>query len=143
VPSSDWFMFVPEVLNPALDIAKTARIAGNGEEMVWTQGSRFTFSAGDILYDDPAAYSMWGSALLKIKRAFRVEMAIPAEPRHRPAKDQPVVPRTPGYVKFSELVPSNDRTRLDLARTLTMTQDEFVRVLIVGFPAPGELPLTF
>ena len=129
----DWFMHVPLALNDALDIRLTAVV---GEPRpIWTQGANFSFAPGDTIYDTPLAYQVWSEALQHIRTCLQVSQATSVQP---PTGG---TPRQPGAVTFSVMAPNEPRTALAHVRTSTVTQDEFVRILISGLPA--ELPLAY
>ncbi len=66
-----WFFKLSGAFMESLDIAPTLKGA--------TQGSCFSFAAGDVFYDDASAYSLeWGRAKLKIKFCARVLQANPS-----------------------------------------------------------------
>ena len=66
-----WFFKLSCAFMESLDIAPTLKGA--------TQGSCFSFAAGDVFYDDASAYSLeWGRAKLKIKFCARVLQANPS-----------------------------------------------------------------
>ena len=121
---SEWSMYLPFSFNDALDIRKTVRVSAKNP--IWTQGANFSFSAGDIIYNIPAGYSVWTEALQKIDRCFKVTKAMPATP---PMSN---LPRHSGLVAYDVLTPNEDKTALSLVRSCAVTQDEFVRILIVG-----------
>ena len=127
----EWFIYVPSCFNDCLDIAKTARKTKHGKrvEMVWTQGSRFAFHRGCILYDTPKAYNTWTNAINQIKYCISIQSATSAEPAKN-EKD-----RIPGIVEFSILSPSTRTMTLKEIGTHRLTQDEFIRFLIKGNPA--------
>ena len=123
-----WFMCVPPPFNAALDILRTEHVDDLGVRgTIWTQGSNFSFSAGDVLYDSSKAYDIWERALSHIRTCFRITAALSVVP---PTK---TTPRFSGEVSFTVLSPNNLRTALMEVRSCKMTQDEFVRQLITGF----------
>jgi len=125
-PSADstdgWYMCVPSCFNSALDIKQTER----KKAIVWTQGSAFAFTRGDTLYDTAEAYKVWSAAMKKISLCIQVKDATSSG--FAEAKSA----RFPGSVTFSILVPSKDRTKIVERGDHTMSQDDFVRFLIVG-----------
>ena len=126
VDSYDWFMFVPTCFNAALDIQQTIRMIEKQETLQWTQGSTFSFSVGDIIYNTAKAYEKWSEAVKHIRYCFHVTDATPVAPANGSAH------RKPGKVKFDLLVPNEAGTSLTRSSSHDMTQDEFVRFLIAG-----------
>jgi len=129
-----WFIYVPSCFNDCLDISKTDRIIkdNNTQEKknvkVWTQGSRFSFHSGCILYNTSKAYQKWDYAIKQIKYCISIHNGISATPAIR--HDE----RLPGIVEFSVLTPSSNKDRLEEIGKFNLTQDEFVRFLIKGNP---------
>jgi hypothetical protein len=140
----DWFIHVPAFFNDCLDIAKTSRIVKTGNfvidektqeekeekkiEKIWTQGSRFSFHRGCILYDTPKAYQTWSIAIEKIKYCISIYSAKDALPAMNEQE------RFPGTVDFSILSPKPLTTKLEEIGEFTLTQDDFVSFLINGNP---------
>jgi hypothetical protein len=126
VATVDWFMFVPTCFNAALDIQQTARVIKKQETLQWTQGSTFSFSVGDVIYNTPKAYEKWSEAVKHIRHCFHVTNATPVAPANGLAQ------RKPGKVAFDLLIPNEAGTSLTCGSKHDMTQDEFVRLLIAG-----------
>jgi hypothetical protein len=135
----EWFIYVPSCFNDCLDIAKTNRVkkttTSSEEETekeekkivkVWTQGSRFAFHRGCILYDTPKAYQKWENATYEIKYCISIYSAKDAVPAMNEQE------RFPGVVDFSILSPKPLTTKLEEIGEFTLTQDEFVSFLING-----------
>ncbi|RPJ73337.1 MAG: hypothetical protein EHM20_12405 [Alphaproteobacteria bacterium] len=124
--SNGWYMYVPPCFNESLDIRRTERVIAKKKELVWTQGSWFSFKRGDTLYDTPKAYQVWSEALkyiglcLQIKAASNVEIF----------KDNRE--RFSGSVTFLILIPDKNRIKIIERNEHTMSQDDFVRFLIAG-----------
>lgn len=133
-PESDvtpgWFMHVPKCFNEALDIKKAPRVIDRKPQLVWTQGSLFAFKTGDIIYDTERAYEQWSQALRYIGVAVQVRKAVDA------TSSSPGASRIPGSVTFDVLVPTADRVRIVPTACRTVTQDEFIRLLITGDGLP-------
>ena len=122
-----WYMCVPPWFNEALDIKRTESVKDNKKRLVWTQGSRFSFKQGDTVYDTIDAYKVWSEALKSIRLCVQVTMACSAAP---PTK---VSERFFGSVTFSILTPNKARSNLiERVAVHTMSQDDFVRLLIAG-----------
>lgn len=126
-----WYMRIPDAFRGALDVQQTIRVSGGKQQLVWTQGSTFTFKVGDALYDTPDAYQEWATALKKIRLCVAVKSANDARPI---SKDNPK--RHAGYVAFEILKPNRDRSAVEKVGEQSCSQDEFVRFLIAG-PLPG------
>ena len=129
-PSHDWFMYVDSRFNDALGIALTSKVTSDVKTDVWTQGSTFCFSAGDKLYDTPSAYGPWEPS--KIKRCFSITLATPVATGIRESGDGRIRPRSSGYVEFDILVPNATGCALEKIGQRSMSQDQFVRLLIGG-----------
>jgi hypothetical protein len=138
----DWFIHVPSCFNDCLDIAKTNRVIKHKSpsedediqkeekkiEKIWTQGSRFAFHRGCILYDTPKAYQKWSIAINEIKYCITIYSGKEAVPA---INDQE---RVPGVVDFSILSPRPLTTELEEIGEFSLTQDDFVSFLINGNP---------
>jgi len=130
----DWFIYVPSCFNDCLDIAKTSRVIKDETtqekkiEKIWTQGSRFDFHRGCILYDTSKAYQKWGNAVEKIKYCISIYSGTSAVPAMNEKE------RFSGVVEFSILSPRLLTTKLEEIGEFTLTQDEFVSFLINGNP---------
>lgn len=129
--NDDWFMHLPVCFNNALDIRRTIRVGA--DKPIWTQGANFSFAAGDTFYDTQQAYDRWADALQHIHYCFHVSQATAVSP------PTTATGRQPGSVTFTVSTPNEPRTALSHLRTSTVTQDEFVRLLITGFPADLSL----
>jgi hypothetical protein len=128
----DWFIYVPSCFNDCLDITKTSRVVKKKKEKkiekIWTQGSRFAFHRGCILYDTSKAYQKWGNAVEKIKYCISIYSGTSAVPAMNEKE------RFSGVVEFSILSPRPLITKLEEIGEFTLTQDEFVSFLINGNP---------
>ena len=121
-----WYMYVPRCFNDALDIKLTERVVKGQKNRVWTQGSSFSFGVGDALYDTADAYKIWREALTSIDLCVQVKEATSVSV----AEDRQL--RMPGSVTFAVFTPNVRRTQIVQRRSLTMSQDDFVRFLIEG-----------
>jgi hypothetical protein len=122
----EWFIYVPSCFNDCLDIAKTERVNDSKKEMIWTQGSRFAFHCGCILYDTPKAYQNWANAVNEIKYCISVNNGKSASPAMN-TED-----RHSGEVVFSVFSPHHKSNNLNIIGEFTLSQDEFVKFLILG-----------
>jgi hypothetical protein len=123
-----WFMHVPTFFREYLDIRLTKRRENKERVNMWTQGSRFNFKEGCLLYDTPNYQLQWSEAMRFINVGFQVKGATPATPRNAAKK----LGRDQGYVEFDVLLPNSSRTRLIRSVTKVLAQDDFVRILITG-----------
>jgi hypothetical protein len=126
--NSDWYFDVPPCFNQALDICQTERITDGKLRLIWTQGSAFSFQAGDTLYSHCNVYGCcWREALKKMTCCVSILEAESATPQNKEK------PRNPGKVVFKQY--SVDRKTNQLREEYSrveMTQDDFVRFLIKG-----------
>ena len=123
--ATDWFMHVPDVFNESLDIKRVTR-AGS-DEKVWNQGKGFNFRAGQVLYDSPEGSKVWGEALRSITCAIQVQNAVPA---HREGQ---------GSVSFILFRPNSAKTAVESVGSYTVSQLQFVRLLIDKSYLPTNL----
>jgi len=124
--SGGWFMYVPSCFNEALDIRQTERVKDGKKSLCWTQGAFFSFKQGDTIYDTPKAYEHWSKALKHINICVSVKAATDV------SLGEDGKSRSPGSVTFIILKPNKQRTKLVEHEQRTMTQDEFVKFLIIG-----------
>jgi hypothetical protein len=127
--ASGWRFCVPSAFRAALDIKLTPRTENGSTVMKWTQGSRFHFEQGHTLYDSAKAYRPWD--LRNFQVCLDVQRAAPAQPPNsgdRGARDA-------GTVIFDVLTPDEQGAQLVKRHEEAMSQDDFVRLLIVGPPA--------
>ena len=126
IDNDDWFIYIPTCFNDCLDIAKTDKKKKGKARKVWTQGSRFSFHRGCILYNTPKAYHRWDVAIREMKYCILIQSA--EDVKLEKGK------RRPGKVVFSILSPRYMEMSLEKIDEYTRTQDEFVRFLIEGDP---------
>ena len=126
--ASGWHFCVPSSFRAALDINLTPRQVNGRTVMKWTQGSWFHFEEGDTLYDSRKAYLPWD--LRNFHICLDIRRASPAQPPN--GSDRTT--RQPGVVIFDVLTPNEEATQLVNRRKTTMSQDEFVKLLIIGPP---------
>ena len=126
--AAGWFFCVPTSFRNALDIRLTARKIGGESKMIWTQGPWFHFQAGDTIYDSPRAYLPWDvknfTLCLDIKRAS------PARPPDGANSSM----EYSGTVIFDVLTRNDPGAHLVKRSERALTQDDFVRLLILGPP---------
>jgi hypothetical protein len=126
--AAGWRFCVPSSFRAALDIKLTPRKVRGATTMKWTQGSWFHFDGGDALYDSPKAYLPWD--LKNFQICLDIRRASPAQPPNSTDR----LARYPGVVIFDVLTPNEERTELVKRRETAVSQDEFVKLLIVGPP---------
>lgn len=117
----DWFIHVPPCFNDALDLQQSRRMLNKVEHSVWTQGARFSFKTGDVLYDTPMAYESWTDGMPPLRRCIQVIAATDASS-----------PMDRGSVSFDLLTPAPAGQRLVRTSSHVLTQEDFVRFLITG-----------
>jgi hypothetical protein len=119
-PSLEWYMFVPKVFNTALGIVQMQRIDKETKcnYTIWGQSAVFAFATGDMLYSHQEAYHDFRPE----HRCFQVRSATPSES----------FGGTPGFVIF-DIFEKREDGAFFKAGSKTVTQVEFVRILIAGF----------
>jgi hypothetical protein len=116
-----WFMRVPSAFNEALDIKQNCGAPNPG----WTQSGAFAFKSGDRLYDCSEAYSSWGEALKVMKLGIFIHSASSAGLGDDGS-------RYGGAVQFTALTPDDACSRMVERFEHSMTQDEFVKMIVEG-----------
>lgn len=124
--SHGWYMCVPQCFNDALDIRLTGRIVSKKKVHIWTQGSWFSFKAGDTIYDTEKAYQPWIEALQAIRLCVQVRAASDVSAKEDGSG------RFAGQVTFALSTPDPRRTKIEERFQHTMSQDHFIRFLIGG-----------
>ncbi len=139
-----WGFYVPSCFNEALDIQLTDRVINeNNTDRIWTQGGNFAFSEGDTLYSTVEAYQKWREALTKIEYGVQVKSSSPVTwtwtgryietiGRNGQIYKKKEWIRNQGFVAFAILRSNPGRTKLLEQKHQTMSQDDFVRFLIMG-----------
>lgn len=122
-----WHFCVPGAFRTALDIVQTPRIVEGISEMRWTQGSWFHFREGDTIYDSVNANQAWNPKNVQV--CLDIRKAAPAKPAGANGD-----PRVEGTVILDVLTPNESGSRLEKRKQVAVTQDEFVRILILGPP---------
>lgn len=120
-----WMFAVPDAFRGALDIKMTERVKKGIKRLCWTQGNQYAFAEGDILYDNPAAYTDWDQAMKKINRVCQVIRATPCSLNN----NREVIH---GAVFFQLFEPNINKTELLEGETHHCTQAEFVKYLKTG-----------
>lgn len=133
IDKDDWFIYVPSCFNDCLDISKTDRRSGkmsdkNVIKKVWTQGSRFSFHRGCVLYDTPKAYQKWSDAIKSVGYCISILNGTSAEPAISEKE------RIHGNVEFSVFSLCKRTKELKEVGIFSLSQDKFIRFLIKGNP---------
>ncbi|MCP4268702.1 MAG: hypothetical protein GY777_24500 [Candidatus Brocadiaceae bacterium] len=148
-----WKFAVPEVFKAALDIKLTTRKKKEKSLSVFTQGTNYSFSAYDTIYDTPKAYKIWNEALKEFHYCIEIQEAIPCkiiqtkefktehptsffeDGKKSDKKKVLVLKRTRtsnGYVKFKLLKPDKAKKKLKLHGIYETDQEKFVLFLQTG-----------
>jgi hypothetical protein len=115
--SDKWYMAVPPCFNDALDIRKINSGA-------WTQGSMFSFRLGDTLH---SAFQEEKAGVIYLKtNALAIQIA-----QSSLAYTNENGTRAPGSILFDYFTMGPDATYINRG-SHRMTQDDFIRFLIVG-----------
>lgn len=131
----EWYFCVPKFFYEALDIKYTTRKKNTVEEKIWTQGSWFNFSEGDKLYNHAYAYCTNFIGRLSLnhpKICLSIESAHPSVPRIKKKHEQK--DRYPGQVNFKIMVKTLMTKYWETQRNESLSQDEFIELLIKGPP---------
>jgi len=132
--ASDWFMALKDSFKIELDIKLTERKKNKISYLEWTQGPYYCFSEGQLIYDDPEAYTCWQDALNKVNTACQIVEAKPNTPikidYERDEKSEYRV--LDGYVKFLLFKPDEGRTKLFPYVGYNLSQNDFVHFLKTG-----------
>ena len=119
--ADDWFAYIPTSFNSALDIRPT-KYRG---EVAWTQGGRFSFKRGDVIYDKKECYFSWDDARTHMGICIQITAAAPVSWQVDSSRD-------PGRVDFTVYRPNKDRSNIEPESFESITHDEFVHFLISG-----------
>ena len=138
--AENWHMAVRESFRPQLDIKYTSKIerlsSGTTRRKIrlWTQGPRIAFDKGNIFYDTPRGYQVWGKAIKHIKLACLVINGKPNDVKKEisPNSKKKVNKLINGFVEVEILIPNKGWTKLIKSHEMKMSQNEFVDFLIKG-----------
>jgi hypothetical protein len=121
-PSLEWNMFVPEVFNDAIGIKRMERRdAKTGQKHTfWRQSNMFAFAAGDVLHERNELHQDFKES----RTLFQVKQATPAVGTRGGSS---------GSVAFDIFEKKEPQEMWKKLRSMTVTQGEFVRILIAGF----------
>jgi hypothetical protein len=142
--TDSWAFCVPRCFNDALDIRLSENKFNTVPYAIWTQGSNFAFQRDDIIYDKPHEGETWLESLQNMKYCIHVEGATPAmtpekesfevvgvKPKKHDTRSK-IIKVNPGHVKFKISTPNSNKTGLECKETRSVTQAEFVKILIDG-----------
>ena len=123
----NWAFCPPRFFNDALDIRKTARTLDGSKREIWTQGTAFFFSTGDVIHSQASAYANWLNAVQDGLHTIQVDAAKQAIPGRSNTG------RYAGEVCFTIYKGNKASLKLDKDGSHTLSQDDFIRFLILGF----------
>lgn len=122
-----WYFCVPTFFYDALDIKFTHQ----KKMKLWTQGSAFNFSTGDMIWNHAHHYcENCVSDFIKPKIGVQVQSSAPCltQTKHRS--------RNSGNVNFTIFTERNDPNSKSMWRIVdqySLSQDDFIEFLIKGF----------
>ncbi|NJC88890.1 MAG: hypothetical protein FIB02_10265 [Desulfuromonas sp.] len=129
----DWFMQVKECFKSELDIKYTPRVKNKIVSYEWTQGTYYSFSTGQIIYDSKFAYDSWRTGLEKINYACQIIEAKPDQPIAQQKNSNTTKDiKINGYVKFILYKCNSNDNKLDAIACYNVSQTEFVNFLKNG-----------
>lgn len=141
--ASKWAFSIPEHFKESLDIRLTNKVTNKNNELIWTQGSRFDFREGYVIYDTPMSCSVCSEALQHVNVAFQIiksSPAIPAtnEPTTWPERPEPEVIKK-HIAKFGEnYVSHEEETKRNGTYTLRVQTKRFGGYLEVAKICPNN-----
>lgn len=124
----DWHACLPPCFNDALDIRRT-EVAG---QLIWTQGSAFSFKKGDVIYIGRQSRSETDGN--EKAQSFRQCIQITAAGEAKPASAEE--PRDPGKAVFCIYRCGKNGAMFEPQEFRETTQDDLVRFLISGDMEP-------
>jgi hypothetical protein len=126
-----WYFCVPIFFYEALDIKFTKRKIDKKEIKLWTQGSTFKFSTGDVIWNHAYSYCKnFVSEIIKPKIGILVQSSEPCLPKTKDREQ-----RYSGKVNFILFTERNDpdsKFIWKIAGNYNGSQDDFVEFLIKG-----------
>ncbi|WCG84517.1 BRCT domain-containing protein [Pectobacterium sp. A5351] len=156
--ASGWKFAVGTAFRDALDIKLTKVTFDGVQHDTWTQGNSFAFHRGDSFYSDRLGYSDWASfiklphaVLLKVKYdcyagyetlasidgKFTGDFIPYKQLTPKPLVDLPILIESQSYdagvVTLEIYKPNDEKNKVTLWDTVTMTQDDLVALLQTGF----------
>ncbi len=129
-----WAFSVGACFADALDCKLQQRTKDGQKYWLWTQGNMFAFRTGYTFHDTAiASGEPWGVTLTRLSYSLTITEAISCSTQTHES------PRNPGLVTFQVHRPdrpgaADGQALRPYGETRTVTQDEFLRILIVGLP---------
>jgi len=163
--AAGWKFAVNESFQDALDIKPTKRMIAKKEHNVLTQGRVYTFKLGDTIHDVPGRFKTWADVMKTLTVLLQVmdsspsgyvsqetvsiagELGATIQKKEKDPKQETIggikvdrVRFQPGFVRFDEYRPNEDRTALIKTKMYDTTQEDFVSLLQFGVlrTADGE-----
>ena len=130
-----WYFCVPIFFYDALDIQFTYQ----KKMKLWTQGSAFNFSTGDMIWNHAYPYcENFVSDFIKPKIGVQVQSSTPCLPqtKHRLRNSGKV-----NFTIFSERNDPDSKFIWKIAGHHSLSQDDFIEFLIKGYSQSLELNL--
>lgn len=126
----NWYFCIPTFFYDALDIQFTERADNKKKIKIFTQGSYFNFSPGDMIYNHPYAYCDNFVCSLSIPQLIlQIESSTPVSLQIKDEKNNIDKNRDPGSVNFKFVqYPTNWQGNLNQS----LSQDDFIYFLITG-----------
>jgi hypothetical protein len=125
--AEDWYFCVPIFFYDALDIQFTYQ----KKMKLWTQGSAFNFSTGDVLWNNAHHYcENFVSYSIKPKIGVQVQSSSACLPQTKNRL------RNSGKVNFTIFAERNDlnsKSLWKIAGQYSLSQDDFIEFLIKGY----------
>jgi hypothetical protein len=136
--AKDWFFCVPIFFYDALDIKFTYR--KKEERKIWTQGSTFNFSVGDMIWNYSYPYCKnFVSEIIMPKIGIQVQSSKSCLPQTKNRL------RNEGKINFTIVTENYVQDSKDNWKTIgnySLSQDGFVEFLITGCSKSLEIDLT-
>lgn len=141
--AADWAYRLPEHFKDSLDIRWTSRVKKGVQESCWTQGSRFDFREGYVIYDSPKGYAVWNEALQHINSVFQITKSSPAIPATNEPTTWPQRPDAATIKKHlsafgQNYVSHTDMTKRNGEYTIRVQTKRFAGYLEVALLIPNE-----
>jgi len=125
-----WYFCVPKFFYDPLDIKFTYQ----KKKKLWTQGSAFNFSTGDIIWNHAHHYcEKFVSNFIKPKIGIQVQSSTPCLPQ---TKNRLRNSGKVNFTIFSERNYPDSKSIWRIAGQYSLSQDEFIEFLIKGFSSP-------
>lgn len=156
--AAGWKFAVGTAFRDALDIKLTKITFEGVQHDTWTQGSSFAFHRGDSFYSDRLGYSDWASflklphavvlqvkydcyagydTLASIEGKFTGDFIPYKQLTPKTLVDLPILIDCQSYdaglITLEIYKPNDEKDKVDLWDTVTMTQDDLISLLQTGF----------